>query len=231
MKLIEDCKVRIKEIKKVADYTKSFVLEKPNGFGYDPGQHGFIELSANNGKPFSLVSSPHENIIEFATIIRDQSKWKQTLDKKKVGDELILSGPYGIFKYEDSEADIAFIAGGIGITPFIGILRYINFKKLSTKVTLLYSNKSENRTAFKNELDLLEGKNLNMEIIYTMTEQEDFDGEKGRIDEEFIRKYVKNPERKVWYIAGPPAMVKAMNDVLKKELNAKKIKLDSFTGY
>ena len=228
---MENCKVRIKEIKKVADYTKSFVLEKPNGFKYKSGQHGYIELSADNGKPFSLVSSPHEKTIEFATIIRDQSSWKQELDNKKIGNELILSGPYGIFKYEDSETDVGFIAGGIGITPFIGILRYLTFKKLPTKVILLYSNKSENRTAFKNDLDLLAEKNLNLKIVYTMTEQEDFDGEKGRIDENFIRKHVKNPEKKIWYIAGPPMMVKEMNNLLKKEFNAKKIKLDVFSGY
>ncbi len=231
MIVIEDKKVRIKEIKKVADYTKSFVLEKPKGFEYEPGQHGYIELSPNNGKPFSLVSSPHEKAVEFATIIRDKSKWKQELNRKKVGDELILSGPYGMFKYEDSETDIAFIAGGIGITPFIGILRYLNFKKLSTKVILLYSNKSENRTAFKNELDTLEEKNSNLKIIYTMTEQEDFDGEKGRISEDFIRKHIKNPEKKIWYIAGPPIMVKEMNNLLKKEFLVKKIKLDVFAGY
>ena len=231
MKIVEDCRVKIKEIKKVADYTKSFILEKPRGFEYEAGQHGFIEIFADNGKPFSLVSSPHEKIIEFATIIRDQSKWKQALDKKKIGDELILSGPYGMFKYEDSETDIGFIAGGIGITPFIGILRYLNFKKLSTKIILLYSNKSENRTAFKNELDMLKEKNPNLKIIYTMTEQEDFEGEKGRIDEDFIRKHVKNSEKKIWYVAGPPAMVKSMNDLLKKEFLVKKIKLDSFSGY
>lgn len=231
MKVLEDCKVRIKEIKKVADFTKSFVLEKPKGFEYEPGQHGYIELSKDNGKPFSFVSSPYEKTVEFATIIRDQSKWKQELNRKKIGDELILSGPYGLFKYENSETDIGFIAGGIGITPFMGILRYLNFKKLSTKVILLYSNKSENRSAFKNELDLLAEKNPNLKIIYTMTEQEDFDGEKGRIDEEFIRNHVKNPEKKIWYVAGPPIMVKEMNNLLKKEFLVKNIKLDSFSGY
>jgi len=231
MQALENLKCQIKEIKKVADFTKSFVFEKPKNFNYEPGQHGYIELSPDNGKPFSLVSSPHEKIIEFATIIRDQSKWKQELNKKKVGDKLILSGPYGQFKYDDSEADIAFIAGGIGITPFIGIFRYLNYKKLPTKVTLLYSNKSENRTAFKNELDLLSDKNPNIKIIYTMTEQEDFDGEKGRIDQDFIRKHVKNPEKKTWYVAGPPTMVKEMNKLLKEEFLVKKIKLDSFGGY
>ncbi|MBI2105692.1 FAD-dependent oxidoreductase [Candidatus Woesearchaeota archaeon] len=231
MQTSENLKCKILEIKKPADFTKSFVLQKPKNFNYEPGQHGYIELSLDNGKPFSFVSSPHENILEFATIIRNQSKWKQELDRKKVGDKLILSGPYGQFKYEDSENDIVFIAGGIGITPFMGILRYIAHKKLSTKVILLYSNKSENRTAFKNELDLISEKNQNIKIIYTMTEQEDFDGEKGRINQDFIREHVKNPEKKIWYVAGPPIMVKEINELLKKEFLIKKIKLDSFGGY
>jgi NAD(P)H-flavin reductase len=64
-----------------------------------------------------------------------------------------------------------------------------------------------------------------------MTEQEDLEGEKGRIDEEFVRKHVKNPEKKIWYVAGPPMMVKEMNEMLKKEFLVKKIKLDSFGGY
>jgi len=231
MTLLEDQKVRISKIKQVADFTKSFVLEKPTNFDYNPGQHGYIELSPDNGKPFSLVSSPHENFIEFATIIRDKSKWKQDLNKKQVGDELILSGPYDKFQYEDSEKDIAFIAGGIGITPFMSILRYINHKKLSTRVTLLYSNKTLNRTAFKNELDLLAQKNSNIKLIYTMTEQEDFDGEKGRIDANFIKKHCPSPKSQVWYIAGPPKMVQIMNSLLKEEFNVEKIKLDSFSGY
>ena len=124
--ILENLNVKIKEIKEVAELTKSFVLEKPENFVYEPGQHVFIELSIDNGKPFSLASSPHEDVLEFATIIRDSSEWKQELNDKQEGDELILSGPYGAFKYEDSEKDISFIAGGIGITPFIGILRKLS---------------------------------------------------------------------------------------------------------
>ncbi len=227
---MEDIKVKIMEIKEIAESTKSFVIEKPESFDYEPGQHVFIELSPNNGKPFSLVSSPHEGVLEFATIIRDISPWKQELNNKKEGDELILSGPYGAFKYEDSEKDIAFIAGGIGITPFIGILRYLTEKEMSTKVDLLYSNKNRKRTAFRKELDEISEKNKNIHIVYTMTDDLDYEGNKGRIDKAFIEKHVENVKDKVWYIAGPPLMVDSLRLIL-KELGVEKIKLDSFKGY
>jgi len=228
--ILENLNVKIKEIKEVAELTKSFVLEKPENFVYEPGQHVFIELSIDNGKPFSLASSPHEDVLEFATIIRDSSEWKQELNDKQEGDELILSGPYGAFKYEDSEKDISFIAGGIGITPFLGILRYLTEKEMDTKVVLLYSNKNRKRTAFRKELDDLSEKNKNINIIYTMTDDPEYEGNKGRIDKSFIKKHVENITNKVWYIAGPPFMVDSFKLVL-KELDVEKIKIDSFKGY
>jgi glycine betaine catabolism B len=227
---MEDVKVKVLEVKKVADFTKSFVLEKPEGFEYKAGDHGYIEITPDKGKPFSFVSSPHEGIMEFATIIRDQSEWKQELNRKNKGDELILSGPYGKFGYEDSEKDVGFVAGGIGITPFMGILRYINFKKLDTKVTLLYSARNLGAVAFKDELDSLVEKNPNIKIVYTITDDENYKGNKGRVDKEFIEKYSGDVKNKIWYIAGPPKMVIAINKTL-KNLNVEKIKLDSFGGY
>ena len=228
---LEDQKVKIIEVKEVADFTKSYVLEKPENFKYLAGDHGYIELSPDNGKPFSLVSSPHENLIEFATIIRDSSKWKQELNNKKAGDELILSGPYGKFGYQEHEKDIVFIAGGIGITPFMSIMRYLTEENKDTKVTLLYSNKTLKRTAFKDEIDSLANKNDNIKVIYTMTEDESYDGNKGRIDSNFIKENVENLKEKTWYVAGPPKMVVVMNSILKEEFKIENIKLDSFGGY
>ena len=228
--VLENLNVKIKKIKEVAELTKSFILEKPENFIYEPGQHVFIELSIDDGKPFSLVSSPHEDVLEFATIIRDSSEWNQELNNKQEGNELILSGPYGAFKYEDSEKDIAFIAGGIGITPFIGILRYLTEKGIDTKIVLLYSNKNRKRTAFRKELDDLSEKNKNINIIYTMTDDPEYEGNKSRIDKSFIKKHVEHITNKVWYIAGPPFMVDSFKLVL-KELGVEKIKIDSFKGY
>jgi len=230
MKPQENLKSKIFKIKQVADYTKSFIIQKPKNFNYIAGQHIFLEISKDNGKPFSLVSCPNENFLEFATIIRDNSSFKNKLDKKKIGDELIVSGPYGKFYLEDEE-EAVFIAGGIGITPFMGIIRDVIQNEKDIKLTLLYSNKSEGRAAFKEELDLMNERSPNLNLIYTMTEQEDFDGEHGRINKEFIESHVSNPEEKSWFISGSPGFVQSISLMLKKEFKIEKIKLDSFGGY
>src|SRR3989338_5078244 len=227
----ENLKLKILEVKEIADFTKSFVLEKPKNFDYLPGQHIFVEIAPENGKPFSLVSSPTQNFLEFATIIRDDSPFKQELNVLESGDELIVSGPYGKkFYYEDEEKDIVFIAGGIGITPFMGILRYLTENEMSTRVTLLYSSKLFKNITFKKELDELAEKNKSIRIVYTITEDQDYKGNKGRIGKEFIQDHVENIQDKVWYIAGTPKMVESIYNIL-KNLDVKSIKLDSFAGY
>ncbi len=227
----ENLKLKIIEVKEIADLTKSFVLEKPKNFDYLPGQHIFVEIAPENGKPFSLVSSPTQNFLEFATIIRKDSSFKQELNSLQLEDELIVSGPYGKkFYYEDFEKDIVFIAGGIGITPFIGILRYLTDKEMNTRVTLIYSSKLFKNIAFKKELDELAEKNKNIRIVHTITEDLGYKGNKGRIDKEFIQDHVENIQDKIWYIAGASKMVESVYKML-KELNAKNIKLDSFSGY
>ena len=219
------------EVKEIADFTKSFVLEKPKNFNYLPGQHIFVEIVPENGKPFSLVSSPTQNFLEFSTIIRDDSPFKQELNVLTSGDELIISGPYGKkFYYEDEEKDIVFIAGGIGITPFMGILRYLTEKEMTTRVTLLYSSRTFKNTAFKKELDELAEKNKNIRIVYTMTDDLNYKGNKGRIDKLFIQDHVENVQDKIWYISGVPKMVEVIFNLL-KTLGVKNIKLDSFSGY
>ena len=227
----ENLKLKILEVKEIADFTKSFVLEKPKNFDYLPGQHIFVEIAPENGKPFSLVSSPTQNFLEFATIIRDDSPFKQELNVLDSGDELIVSGPYGKkFYYEDEEKDIVFIAGGIGITPFMGILRYLTENEMSTRVTLLYSSRTFKNTAFKKELDGLAETNRNIRIVYTITDDPEYKGNKGRIDKNFILDHVENVKDKIWYVAGPPKMVESIYNTL-KDLGIKNIKLDSFSGY
>ncbi|MBI2106430.1 FAD-dependent oxidoreductase [Candidatus Woesearchaeota archaeon] len=227
----ENLRLKILEVKEIADFTKSFILEKPKSFDYLPGQHIFVEIAPENGKPFSLVSSPTQNFLEFATIIRNDSPFKQELNILNPGDELIISGPYGKkFYYEDEEKDIIFVAGGIGITPFIGILRYLTENEMNTRVTLFYSNKTFKNIAFKKELDELAEKNNSLRIIYTITDDQNYTGNKGRIDKNFIKDHVENIPDKTWYISGAPKMVESIYIVL-KDFGAKNIKLDSFSGY
>ena len=151
--------------------------------------------------------------------------------QKKPGDNFILSGPYGEFVYEEQEKKIGLIAGGIGITPFIGILRYLTDKGLDTDATLVYSNKSLRTTAFRDELAALSQENKNIKVVYTMTDDPSYEGSRGRIDRKLIREHVPDVKERSWYVAGPHVLVQNMNRMLRNELQVRSTKLEVFTGY
>ena len=190
-----------------------------------------IELVEDYGTPFSLASSPTEDVLAFATVIREGSDLKLEMDQKKPGDDFILSGPYGEFVYEEREKKIGLIAGGIGITPFIGILRYLTDKGLDTDATLVYSNKSLRTTAFRDELAALSQENKYIKVVYTMTDDPSYEGSRGRIDRKLIREHVPDVKERSWYVAGPHVLVQNMNRMLRNELQVRSTKLEVFTGY
>jgi ferredoxin-NADP reductase len=226
-----DLDVKILEVKDLAEHRKGFVVERPQNFSYQPGQYMLIELVEDYGTPFSLASSPTEEVLKFATVIRDGSPLKEEMDAKEPGDHFIVSGPYGEFIYEEKGKKIGLIAGGIGVTPFIGILQYLTDNGLDTRATLLYSCKTPQSTAFKEELAELSARNNNIEVVYTMTEDPSYEGHRGRIDRKFVRTHVPDYEERTWYAAGPPSLVQSINRMLRGQLLLRDIKLEVFSGY
>ena len=233
MELVDqaDLDVKILAVKELAEHCKGFVVERPRDFLYHPGQYMLIELVEDYGTPFSLASSPTEEVLKFATVIREGSPLKEEMDAKEPGDNFIVSGPYGEFTYEEKEKKIGLIAGGIGITPFIGILQYITDKGLDTQATLLYSGKTLSSTPFKEELAALCARNENIEVVYTMTGDSSYAGHQGRIDPNFIRTQVADYQERTWYAAGSPALVQSINRILRAQLQLHDIKLEVFSGY
>lgn len=206
---------------------------------FKPGQYFFITIPKlnyddprGNIRHFSIVNSPLEKgIIKMATRLREQSGFKKTLRELDKGSEVTIGSVTGDFTLpKDENKELIFIAGGIGITPFISMLNYINQKKLSTKVTLIYSNRNKESTPFFDELKKLEKKNKNIKIIFIMTQDENWKGEKRRIDKELIEDYVKNFENCTFYVAGPPSLNDAVLKTL-KELGVKNIVRENFSGY
>ena len=190
-----------------------------------------IEIMEDYGTPFSLASAPTEEVLKFATVIRDESELKEEMDARQPGDTFILSGPFGELVYEDEEDKIGLIAGGIGVTPFIGILKYLTDCQLGTEATLLYSSRSLAATAFYHELAELCEANDRLRVAYAMTDDPTYDGDRGRIDRHFVRKHVADYTERAWYVAGPPDFVAAINHMLRTELRLRNIKLEVFTGY
>ncbi|MBR9707053.1 MAG: hypothetical protein GOV15_01320, partial [Candidatus Diapherotrites archaeon] len=88
----------------------------------------------------------------------------------KEGDEVIITGPHGHFTYDESMSkNVVLIGAGSGITPLIGIARYCTDKKLDTKVTLLYSNRTTEDLIYEKELAELENENPNFKVVHTIT--------------------------------------------------------------
>ena len=189
---------------------------------YRPGNYFWVELPDRGyqddkglRRHISLVTSPTDRpLVGLATRLRD-SAFKRTLAELEVGDEVEVEEPKGSFLLpEDTSADYVFVAGGIGITVFRSMLRYIADRDLPYTVTLFYSNRDRESAAFLDELEVLEQRIEGLRVVLTMTEQEGWDGESRRIDAAVLRDQVGQLEDKQFLVAGPPAMTEAVVDAL-----------------
>lgn len=207
---------------------------------FKPGQFFTLELinpsyndEKGNKRMFSIVNSPSEKeVIIMATRLSD-SAFKVSLNSLTTGTEVIIDNIAGAFTLpKGTKTPLVFIAGGIGITPFMSMLRFVNEKKLNYKITLLYSNKNKESTAFFNELEEIARKNKNIKVIFTMIDDSSWNGENRIIDPKLIKDYVHNPHSNTYMISGPPAMVQAAIKALKAAgADEENIMTDSFVGY
>lgn len=234
---------KLKERKEVAEGTMEFSFEKPESFTYKAGQHIVMKLihpeetdAEGNERVFSFVSAPHEPYLTVATRMRDTA-FKRVIKTMPIGTEISLDGPYGSFTlHNDTSKPAVFLAGGIGITPFVGMLRDAAKKKLSHQISLFYSNRRPEDAAFLSELQELEKANTNYRMIGTMTEMEKsglpWSGRRGYVDGAMLRECVGDLTQPIYYLAGPPAMVSALRAVLTKiGVNEDNIRIEEFPGY
>ena len=141
--------------------------------------------------------------------------------------------PYGKFTFEGECPKVALLCGGIGITPFMSMCKNATDKKLGSKITLFYGCRTEEDTAFKNELDELSQKNPNLKIIIVLSQASpQWKGATGYITAEMVKKELPDFKDTVFYACGPPPMVKAMQELVAKlGLPKEQLKLEYFTGY
>lgn len=214
------------------------IPEKETSF--KAGQHFTLKLinppyndAKGNQRIFSIVNSPNENGVLTMTTRISESAFKRSLAELPVGTAVEINQLTGEFLLpEDKTRPLVFIAGGIGITPFISMLRYVQEEKLDYGITLLYSNRNKESTAFLQELELLTRKNPNFQLILTMTEDPLWPGEKRRIDGQLIKDYFTAPNDNTYLIAGPPPMVEAAYKALAKAgVDQKNIIVENFFGY
>lgn len=234
--------VQLHRREQIADGTMAFHFGKPAGFAFKPGQAIDLILAGphaaegDDGRhAFSIVSAPHESELVIATRMRD-SAFKRTLRALPIGSPLQVDGPFGTLTLPKDEArPVVLVAGGIGITPFMSMARHAAREPGQRRITLLYSNKRPEDSAFLAELQQLE-RDRRLRLLATMTEMDrsaqPWRGETRRIDEALLRGLRADGETPVWYVAGPPAMVRAVQASLAAAgVDDDDVRIEEFHGY
>ncbi|MEX2210252.1 MAG: FAD-dependent oxidoreductase [Gaiellaceae bacterium] len=233
-------KATIKEKREVAKGTLLVLFDLGGEqLEYRPGQYFWVELldppyedEKGPRRHITAVTSPTEHgVIGLCTRLRD-SAFKRSLAELSVGAEVVVEQPKGEFVLpEDASRPLVFVAGGIGITPFRSMLCYIRDLGLPHKVTLIYSNRDRASTAFLDELQ--EIARANVRLVLTMTDDDDWDGERRRIDADFIKDHLGEGLNDASYmVAGPTDMAKAVTAELHHAgVDEERIATGSFSGY
>lgn len=192
-------------------------------FNFRSGQYVMLVIFDENGKvwqsrPFSICSSPtNKNYLQFA--IKIEGEFTKKLATLKQGDTIGVSLPHGFFTFnEDRMEETVFLAGGIGITPFMSALRYVSERKLQNKITVLYSNSTKESIIFFEELKQIQEENKNIKIIFTITNDIPYDwiNEQGRINDRMIKKYCTPFEERYFSLCGPLGFMESILILLKQ---------------
>jgi ferredoxin-NADP reductase len=233
-------KATVAEKREVAKGTL-LVLFAVDGYpAYRPGHYFWVELPDRGyedekglRRHISLVTSPTDvGVVGLATRLRD-SAFKRTLAELELGDEVEVEEPKGSFLLpEDTTVDYVFVAGGIGITVFRSMLRYIADEELPYRVTLVYSNRDRESAPFRDELEELEQRIAGLRVVLTMTAQEGWEGETRQLDAEVLRELLGGLDDKQFLVAGPPPMAKGVSEsLLAAGLPEGSVLADAFSGY
>jgi len=233
---------KVKETREVAKGTLLVIFDLlGRAVDFKPGQYFWVELldppyqdEKGPRRHISVVTSPTERgVLGLCTRLRDTA-FKRSLAELEVGDEVEVEEPKGDFVLpEETDRPYVFIAGGIGVTVFRCMLRFIADKGLPHKVTLVYSNRDRESAAFLDELTELEAANPSIRLVATMTEDPEWEGEQRRIGPALLRDHLDGDLGAYTYlVAGPPAMVEAMVEVLAAEgVPEERVLPARFSGY
>jgi len=223
--------IALRRREQVAEGTFAFYFDKPAGFSHQAGQNALLTLpDGSEGHTFTIASAPHERELMFATRMRD-SVYKRALAAAPLGSKFRLDGPAGVMVlHEDEKRPAVFLAGGIGITPFLAMARDAEARLLPHRLLLIYSNRRPQDAAFLAELKHMQNRNFRM--VATMTDAADWKGEKRLISRELVTEHVRDLREPVYYFAGPPGMTMAVQGML-GEMGVKEddMRSEEFYGY
>jgi predicted ferric reductase len=201
-------------------YTLAMQPEGHPGFRFRPGQFGWLTVYGTPFKitahPFSFSSSAEAADGRVEMTIRNLGDFTGTIGKVPVGRRVYIDGPYGAFALRPKPADTyVLIAGGVGITPMMSILRTLADRGVARPVVLLYGNRDWESVTFREELEALTPR-LNLTVVTVLSDPpEGWTGERGYIDAEVFRRHLSSPYADhEYFICGSDRMMDAIETAL-----------------
>ena len=235
--------IKLIRSEEIAENTMAFQFTRPVGFEFRAGQSVDITLidppitdAEGDTRAFSIASPPFEERLTIATRMRN-SAFKRVFREASHELEVKVEGPSGSFTlHKNPTKPAVFLAGGIGITPFLSMVRQAAKDRPPQSLYLFYSNRRPEDAPFLDLLAALTSENPNFHFIPTMTamvkSRREWTGETGVIDREMLLRYVPKVLGPIYYIAGPPAMVAAMRQMLPSAgVDEDDIRTEEFSGY
>lgn len=230
------------EKKLIGEDMYDYVFESNVKLHFQPGQYLEWQLphekvdSRGNRRYFTIASSPTESTIRLGVKIpHNSSSFKGALKDFEYGDSLIVSQYAGDFLLpEDSHKKMVFIAGGIGITPFRSMVKFLIDTHQKRDIILLYTSSTENGFIYKDFFD--NTKKIGVYPIYSVTKADyvsnQWKGHKGYITKELITQKIPDYEERIFYISGPQTLVTNYKILLKRlNIPDDQIITDYFPGF
>jgi ferredoxin-NADP reductase len=239
---LQRVRATVKEKREVAERTLLAVFDLDGQeVDFRPGQYFWVELPDRGyddekglRRHISVVTSPTERgVLGLATRIRD-SAFKRTLAELQVGDEVDVEEPKGSFVLpEDTSRPYVFIAGGIGITVFRSMLRYIADTHQPYRVTLVYSNRNRAAAAFLDELEELRSRIPGLDVVLVFTDEPGWEGESRHVDADVLRDHLAEPlDAYTYMVAGPPGMAEDVGEKVRAAgVPEEQVVVAKFSGY
>ena len=235
--------LRVTRIVRETPDVRTFRLASPKGnrlpFWHLPGQYLVLSLQIDGkrvNRTYTIASPPSRPDYCEITVKREENGLasRHLHDTLREGDLLHVSAPAGRFTFDGRQSDrIVLIAGGVGITPLMSILRYLTDQSWKGDIHFLYCAKSPQDIIFHQELDDLQRRcpNLHLHITLTRAEGTDWAGRKGHITCEFLRQTIPDLAGQLVYICGPASMMEAAIQILRElGVPADQIKSEAFVA-
>jgi predicted ferric reductase len=206
---------RVHSISLEAPRVWTITLAAPAGrpFRFLPGQFQFLRFVESNvpaeEHPFSVASSP-SRAQHISLTIKACGNFTNLIDRIHVGDRATVHGPFGRFSCDlhPDEGHLVFVAGGVGITPLMSMLRAMRDRRESRQVTLIYASRQVNDVLFAPELVAMERAQCPaLKVIYVLSKPPTWwAGQTGRVDAQRLDQWCGGVEDKAFYLCCPPQM-------------------------